>query len=66
MSIPVAIVEDEPWVRRLLISEIAWKRLGLFLVVEAEDGPQALRLCRPASPGSFSPTFASPDSTAWS
>ena len=50
MSIPVAIVEDEPWVRRLLISEIAWKRLGLFLVVEAEDGPQALRLCRLRKP----------------
>lgn len=50
MTLPVAIVEDEPWVRRLLIKGIDWKRLDLKLIVEADSGPTALTLCRQFRP----------------
>lgn len=48
--IQVVIVEDEPWVRKLIISEIPWDRLGMKLLAEVDDGPRACEVCLSARP----------------
>lgn len=48
--IRVAIVEDEPWVRRLIIAEIPWDRFGMKLVAEVDNGPQAYEACLSVKP----------------
>jgi YesN/AraC family two-component response regulator len=46
MVFKVVLADDESWIRSLIRSIVAWRKLGAEVVGEAESGGEALSLCR--------------------
>jgi len=46
----VAIIDDEPWSREIVVALADWEALGLVVVGEAEDGSEGLRLIEERRP----------------
>ena len=46
----VVVIDDEAWVRSLIVDLIPWKEMDMVVMGEAEDGFKALLLCRTIRP----------------
>ena len=45
MSYAVLIIDDEPWVRKLLSQLVPWEELGFRVVAQAGDGQEGIEAC---------------------